>query len=75
MPSPIRAALAADGRAEQTGQAVTLNALGEFGVGEGEGLSEGIGQRSIGAGAPGFGLGRGFFMGGVRHRTVYKPSY
>jgi len=47
---PVGAALAADGRAEQSGQPVTPEAFGEFSVGEGQGLAEGIGQGSIGAG-------------------------
>jgi hypothetical protein len=76
---PAGAALAADGCTEQSGQRVTLEAIGEFRIGEGEGLFERIGQRGIGTGAAaralGFGLGRGGFNAGVRHMTVYIPSY
>jgi hypothetical protein len=64
---PVGAALAADGRGEQSDQRVTLEAFGEFGVDEGQGLAEGIGQGGIGAGlAAGlFGLGPGRGAGAV----------
>ena len=47
--------MAADGRAEQSGQGVALDTLGQFGVGEGQGLAERIRQGSVGTGlAAGF---------------------
>ena len=44
------AALAAEGGPEQTRQRMTLEAPGQFGVGEGQGLAEGIGQWGVGTG-------------------------
>ena len=58
---PVGAALAADRRPEQSGQGVTLDAFGQFGVGEGEGLAQGVGQGGIGAGLA------GRFPGGFAH--------
>jgi len=40
---PVATALAADGGSEQAGQGVLLDAFGQFGVGEGEGLAQGVG--------------------------------
>ena len=44
----VAAALAADHRRQQPGQAVAADALGQFGVGEGERLLQGIGEWRVG---------------------------
>jgi len=71
----VGAAFAAQGGAEQADQRVALDPLGQFGIGEDQGLGEGIGQGGIGAGgAAGLG-GGGVWALGCRHRAVYLPTY
>jgi len=57
---PVATALAADGGGEQASQGVALEAFGQFGIGEGEGLAQGVGQRGVGAGLAGSFPGAGW---------------
>ena len=77
----LGAAFAAEGRPEQAHQRVTLEAFGQFGVREGQGLAEGVGQGGVGtgvaAGRLGLGLGREVLRAWrvCAYMTVYIPSY
>jgi len=77
----IGAAFAAHGGAEPPNQRVTLDAFGQFGIDEGQGLVERIGQGGVGTGAAalagfrGLRFGRGDFNSGASQMTVYRPLY